>query len=547
MSHIEVDVVIVGGGPSGLMLANELGQRNISVALFNDREGTSPYPQANATQARTMEHFRRLGFADEVRKNGLPLDYPTDIAYFTRYTTYELARFSLPSSNEAKKSIKNLSGSWNAAELPHRISQMFVERILREQAAKLPCVDLNFGVPVTAVSDEGNHVSATFEKHGEKKIIRAKYLVGCDGPRSLVRKYLNIDYAGEAGVVRDFIGGRMHAIYFRSSDLYNIVKKNKAWMYWAFNADRRSFMAAIDGKSEFVFHTQLKPNEENIEIDESKACAMIFQAFGKIINIDIISRTSWTAGFALVAERLNQGRMFIAGDAAHLFTPTGGLGYNTGIEDVVNLGWKLAAVISGWGGANLLESYHTERHLNSLRNLQFAKKFADSIGSYTAVSELEDDTIEGRIARKKAGVYLEAHARAEFNIPGITFGYRYQGSSVIVEENTPLPPDLANKYVPTASPGGRAPHAWLSGEVSLYDKLGFEFTLLCLREGLDTLEAKNIAYNRSIPLKILQINDVNLQSLYQANLILIRSDQVVVWRGEDCSGIETIFRQVTGN
>ena len=201
---------------------------------------------------------------------------------------------------------------------------MFVERVLRNQAAKLPSVELNFGTSVISVSDARDHVSATFDQQGKRRTLQAKYLVGCDGPRSLVRKYLGIEYMGEAGVVRNFLRGRMHAIYFRSSSLYEHLPSKRAWMYWAFSKDRRSFMAAIDGRSEFVFHTQLKSEEEDIEIHEKKAHSMISETFRRNINLEIIARTSWTAGFALGAEYFSKGRIFIAGDAAHLFTPTGG-------------------------------------------------------------------------------------------------------------------------------------------------------------------------------------------------------------------------------
>lgn len=546
MNGVDADVIIVGGGPCGLMLAIELGQRDISVIVFNEREGTSPLPQANATQARTMEHFRRLGFASKIRKRGLPPDYPTDISYFTRYTKHELARFDLPSSEDAEKAIKKMTGSWSAAEFPHRISQMFVEEVLYEQALKLSSVELKFGKRVNQISDDGNLCQAIVAADGEEQKFQSKYLVGCDGPRSLVRKHLNIELVGESGEARDFLGGRMHAIYFQSDDLYQRLNAKKAWMYWAFNGDRRSFMAAIDGKSEFVFHTQLKPEEEDVEIDETKARSMFFEAFGDKINMNIISRLSWTAGLTLVANSFYKGRIFIAGDAAHLFTPTGGLGYNTGIEDAVNLGWKLAAVLNGWGQKKLLDSYHTERHQSALRNTSFAREFADSIGKYKATDDLEDETVMGEEARKKAGDYLSSHARAEFNIPGITFGYRYDGSPVLAGVNQAPPPDKANEYQPSGVPGGRAPHFWIDQNLSIYDKFAVDFTLIGFRDDLDLGSARSVAKKLNLPLKILELHNEEIRATYGASLVLIRPDQIICWRGENLSNFENVISIVTG-
>ncbi|MFL2783331.1 MAG: FAD-dependent oxidoreductase [Rhodospirillales bacterium] len=546
MNRVDTDVIIVGGGPCGLMLANELGQRGISVIVFNEREGTSPLPQANATQARTMEHFRRLGFASEIRKRGLPPDYPTDITYFTRYTKHELARFALPSSKNAEEAIQKMRGSWSAAELPHRISQMFVEEVLYEQALRIPSVELKFGKRVNQILDDGNLCKAIIGADGQEENFISKYLVGCDGPRSLVRKYLNIELIGESGEARDFMGGRMHAIYFQSDDLYQRLNAREAWMYWAFNGDRRSFMAAIDGKSKFVFHTQLKPEEEKVEISDAKARSMFFEAFGDKIDIKIISRLSWTAGLTLVANSFNKGRIFIAGDAAHLFTPTGGLGYNTGIEDAVNLGWKLAAVLKGWGQNKLLDSYNTERHQSALRNTSFARQFADSIGKYKASDNLEDETVIGKEARKKAGDYLSSHARAEFNIPGITFGYRYDGSSVLSVVNEVPPPDKANEYQPSGIPGGRAPHFWIDKNLSIYDKFGFDFTLICFRVYLDIEAVRSLAIKRSLPIKILELYNEEIRATYGASFVLIRPDQIICWRGENFSNFESIISTVTG-
>lgn len=453
------DIAISGGGPFGLMLCHELGRRGISAILFDEKPSTAFNPQANATQARTMEHYRRLGFAEEVRALGLPGDFPTDIAYFTRYAKHELGRFKLPSSREAREKVSSLSGSWSAAELPHRVSQKYVEQVLRKYAEALPGISINYGWRVSDFADSQDGVTVTaHEVSGSaSRTIRAKYLIGGDSARSFVRRQLGISYKGDSGAVRDFFGGRMFAIYIRCPRFYEVVPFPPAWMNVTFNSQRRAFMAAVDGRGEFAFHTQLRDSEKEEEITDEHALEMFRSAVGYPVEAEILSRGTWTAGYALVAESYGRGRVFLGGDAVHLFTPAGGLGYNTAIDDAVNLGWKLAVVVKGVASPAILDSYEIERQPNAIRNTGFAKKFADSIGLYTPLPGLEGETPAGERLRKAAGEHLSAHGKAEFNIPGITFGARYDSSPVILSEQRPQVEDRPDVYVPTAAPGGRAP------------------------------------------------------------------------------------------
>lgn len=530
---LTASVLIVGGGPCGLMLANELGRRGVSAILVDEKPGTAFNPQANATQARSMEHYRRLGFADEIRREGLPADYPTDVAYFTRYTGYELARFQLPSSSRAGELVKGMSGSWSAAELPHRVSQKYVEAVLRRHAERLPGIRLSYGYRLISYVESDDGVVAEIEclDDNNRFQVRADFLVGADGPRSQVRQSLGIVYGGETGAQRDFMGGRMLAVYLRSPGFYASVPHAKAWMYNCFNGDRRAFMASVNGRDEFAFHTQLRPdeNESAITIDEAKAAFQ--RACGAPINCEVLSFLTWTAGHALVANGMQRGRVFLGGDAAHLFTPTGGLGYNTAIEDAVNLGWKLASVVKGVSPAGLLDSYEVERRPVALRNTDYARRFADSLGLFAPAPEIEDATDAGDEARRTAGVYLEQHARAEFNIPGVTFGGRYDGSPIIVSDGSQPPPDAANVYVPSACPGGRAPHAWLDDGISLYDLFGFEWTLLQFGEVMSA-QASFAESIRAIGVDVKLVTlPKSLRDLYEADLALIRPDQIVAWRG----------------
>jgi 2-polyprenyl-6-methoxyphenol hydroxylase-like FAD-dependent oxidoreductase len=545
----ECAVIIVGGGPCGLMLANELGRRGVAAVLVDEKPSTAFNPQANATQARTMEHFRRLGFADEVRSAGLPPDYPTDIVYYTRFAKYELARFPLPSSREARARAATSSGAWSAAELPHRVSQKFVEAILFKHAAALPSVSLLYGWRMAAFADRGSDVEIVAERvaDGARATIRGVYLVGADGPRSAVRRQLGFNYSGRTGVVREFMGGRMYAIYVRAPDFYRVVPHKPGWMNVTINRDRRALMAAVDGRGEFAFHTQLRAHEEESRVSDADALAMVQAAIGAPVALEILSRCTWTAGHALVADGFQRGRVFLGGDAAHLFTPTGGLGYNTAVEDAVNLGWKLAAVVKRQAAPDLLDTYSIERRPLAVRNTGYAQGFADSLGLFQPGPEIEDDTPQGDAARREAGTYLNAHARAEFNIPGITFGGRYDGSPIIVSDGTAPPPDTLNTYVPTACPGGRAPHLWRGDGRSLYDAFGFEWTLLRLgRHAPDGAGFARAAASLGLDLTILDVPGDEARDLYGADLALIRPDQIVAWRGNDEAAAEAVLRQAIG-
>ena len=564
---VETDVLIAGGGPFGLMLANELGRRHIQCLLVDPKASTAFNPQANATQARTMEHFRRLGFAQEIRAQGLPPHHPTDITYLTRFSGIELARLRLPTAAAAPQAIKAMSGSWSAAELPHRVSQKFVEVTLRQHAEKWASNDIRYGWKLESFKDESlsfNNTGSVATSHPiEVRIqqvnsaepvsldVRAKYLIGADGARSFVRHELGIAWGGATGFKRNFMGGKMLAVYLKAPHFYERNPNDRAWMYVIVNPELRAFIMSVDGVSEFAFHVQMADDAATEALTAEDAKRLFALAYGQAIDIEILSMATWLAGHALVADSFQKGHVFLGGDAVHLFTPTGGLGYNTAVEDAVNLGWKLSAVLKGQAQPTLLDSYEIERKPLAVRNTGYAKQFADSIGLFDADKALEDISPEGEQARSIASDYLNGHARREFNIPGVTFGGRYTHSPLIVEDGTQAPADAANTYIPSACPGGRPPHAWLPDGSSLFDHFNFEWTLLVLGEdkgplAQDALKFSEAALQCHLDFKVLRFDSQELLDLYEANLVLIRPDQIVAWRGTNAHQAMQILKQASG-
>jgi 2-polyprenyl-6-methoxyphenol hydroxylase-like FAD-dependent oxidoreductase len=540
-------VAIVGGGPSGLILAIELGRRGVPCLLLEEDAGPPTLPKANATTSRTMEHYRRLGFAAEIRSLGLPEDYPQDITYFTRYTGYELARLPGRSRREAIEAREGADSRWPTPEPLHRVQQMYIEAILKNRAEKWPAADVRFGWRATGIEERGDEVRVSAEEvaTGRTERVVADYVVGCDGPRSLVRTALGSGYEGLSREDRDFMGGRMLAVYIRSSAFYEAVHAPRAWQYWAVNSEQRALMNAIDGRELWVLHVQL-PREG--AYPASYAREALVRATGREFAFEILGIAEWTAGFTLVAERFGKGRVFIAGDAAHLFTPTGGQGYNTSVDDVSNLGWKLAANCQGWGGAGLLESYEAERRPIAQRNTRFARAMADSIGRTALPPELEEKGARGDAARAALGELLLRHAATEFEIPGIHLGVFYAGSPVVAPDGSPPPTDDWHRYVPSAVPGARAPHAWLSDGVSIFDRFGRDFSLLRFDPALDVRAIETAARRRGMPLAVVDVASREARDLYARDLVLVRPDHHVAWRGNALPrDVDALVARCTGH
>lgn len=536
----------------GLLLALFLDRHGVPSVVFNAEDTSRWHPKGSTHNSRTMEHYRRLGISAAVRRLGLPHDHPTDVAYYTRYNAWELARIGMPSEAEKMAAVAAGPRTAQVFEPIHRANQMYVEEFLLRHARSRPNITLRFGWRVDTFTEDADGVRLETERiaDGAREQWRGTYLVGCDGGQSHVRRTLGIRYQGFDKLDQAFLGGKMVSTYIRAPSLYrDFFGARRAWQYWVVNPHARNAMVALNGKDEFMYWTKLGNADD--EPDDEVIRRSLREATGADVPLEILGHRTWSAGVALWAERFsNDSRIFLAGDAIHLFTPTGGFGMNTGIDGAANLAWKLAAMVQGWGGPQLLASFEQERMPIAKRNTVAARELAKNVGEVKVPPDMEEDTPRGAAARRVAGDYLSTFGE-EFASIGVQLGVRYDGSPLIVPDGTPPADDFVN-YAASGVPGGRAPHVWLGegpSRTALFDRFGTGFTLLRLGKVATDAAALVAAAGRlRIPLAVVDLPDVEARDLYGRDLALIRPDQHICWRGDalpaDCAAL---LATVTGS
>ncbi len=401
-----IDVLIVGAGPVGLTLAIDLAWRGIAVTVVETRARAElPEPKCNHVAARTMEIFRRLGIADKVRNAGLPGDYPHDISYRTTFTGKELTRIKIPCRRDRFTDTDCADGNWPTPEPPHRINQIFLEPILFEHAASQPRITIvnRASAEDVVVHDDGADVALRDLDSGKLSGLRCRFLIGCDGGRSIVRKAIGAEFTGDA------IIQRVQSTFIRAPDLIGRQQHERAWGTGSINPRRSGMVYAIDGRERWLVHNYLRPNETDFEAVDRDGCIRTILGVDDDFKYEIISKEDWF-GRRLVANKFRDRCAFIAGDAAHIWVPYAGYGMNAGIADAINLSWQLAAHLNGWAPAAILDAYEAERLPITSQVSRFAMSHAEAeIRRRGAVpAEIEDDGPRGEAARRDTG---NAHLR----------------------------------------------------------------------------------------------------------------------------------------
>ena len=523
-------VLISGAGPVGLTLAIDLAWRGIDVTLVETRaRAAPPEPKCNHVAARTMEIFRRLGLSEKVRDAGLPADYPHDIAYRTTFTGQELTRIAIPCRRDRYTIKEGPDGNWPTPEPPHRINQIFLEPILFEHAESQPRIRIinRTSVDDVRIEDTSASVSLRDLESGSVRSVSCRYLIGCDGARSLVRKAIGAEFTGDAVVQR------VQSTYISAPGLIDRQHHERAWGTGVINPRRAGMVYAIDGRERWLVHNYMRPGEGDFDSVDRDACIRTILGVGADFKYDIISKEDWV-GRRLIADKFRDRSAFIAGDAAHIWVPYSGYGMNAGIADAMNLSWLLAAHLNGWAPSSILDAYEAERWPITSQVSRFAMSHAEAeIRRRGAVpDEIEEAGARGELARREVGRLAYEINVQQYACAGLNFGTYYDRSPIIAYDGSEHPAYTMSSYTPSTVPGCRTPHLWCEDGSSLYDAMGPEFTLLRFDPAVDVASLEAAARQRRLPLKVLDIGRPANAVFYGHRLVLSRPDQHVAWRGD---------------
>lgn len=517
---METDVIVVGAGPVGLALAIELGTRGVRCIVVEARDRGRVVPRAKLANVRTMEHARRWGIADTLRQaTPLPPDFSTEVAFVTSVLGLEITRFYNVFFTRSDRDDR-------FAEPGLQIPQYVLEPVLRDAAEQLPTVRFLDGCRLQALEQNAAEVTATIDHVDgrDPQHMVGSFLVGCDGGGSTVRQQLGIPMLGRRSFARNL------GVVFRSPELWRRLRLAPALHYWTVNASTPGFMGPADRHG--LWWLQATAIDPSVEIEDLDPVSVVHGALGGEVPIEIVSLDPWTA-HALTAPSLGKGRVFLAGDAAHLHSPMGAHGMNQGIGDAVDIGWKLSAVLEGWGGDRLLDSYALERGPTHERMTAEATHNYGLLSNTFVQPGLEGQGHEGDRLRTELAAEINLKKRREFYSLGLVLGLVYEGSPVVVPDGRKSPPPQVDEFVPLARPGGRAPHFWRPDGSSIYDHLGPGFTLLQMTPGVDVEPFERAAEDRRIPLSVVDAHEPEAGSAYGQRLAVVRPDQILVWHGDE--------------
>lgn len=526
---IETEVLVVGGGPVGLTAAMDLAQRGVDVVVAEVRAaGEPPSAKCNHVSARSMEAFRRLGIVKQVRAAGLPDDFPNDSQWGITVTGPELTRVRIPCRRDRYTAKDGPDTWWPTPEPPHRVNQILLEPVLFDCARATAGVTIHNRTLIEGFVQDDRGVRATARDLDSEATftIACDYLIGCDGARSTMRKAIGATFHGAPAL------SRMISTYVRAPALMSLIDREPAWMNHAVNPRRGGNAIAVDGREHWLVRCYVRPDDPDFgQIDLDEAIRTVLGVEPEF-RYEVLRRENHTAR-RLVADRFRDGRAFICSDAAHIWAPTAGYGMNAGIADALDLTWMLAAVLRGWAPASLLDAYEAERLPVTDQVSRFVAEFGVKTAAQRerAPAEIEAPGPAGDRVREEIGRLIYERNVAQFCCAGLNFGYFYDDSPIIAYDDGSPPPFSMDEYTPSTVPGCRAPHLWLDDGRSLYDAAGPDHALLRPR-GAQGERIERAARARGLPLTTVVLESREADDLYGGQLVLVRPDQHVAWRGE---------------